>query len=463
MGELFKALRGTNDLLPPETQKWVFMEEAIRQKAESFGFQEIRTPIFEHTELFSRGIGEGTDITAKEMYTFTDKGGRSITLRPELTAPAVRAYLEHFPMPAARIEEIEGKKRKILLGTPPLVKWYYLGPAFRYERPQSGRYRQFHQFGVEVIGSQNPDIDLEVILLALEIFKTLNLQNLEIKLNSIGCSKCRPSYREALKKHFYPYLEQLCEDCRTHRYEKNPLRILDCKSQKCAPFLHEAPIPADYLCEECQNHFKKLQKNLTNLQVVYSLDPRLVRGLDYYTKTVFEVISSSLGAQNSICGGGRYDDLGEILGGPSVPAVGFAAGMERLILLLKDNFADSGKTSLVYAVTLGEKAEEFMLPLVFNLRKEAGDRKIKLKIERDYQNRNLGTQLKEANRLGAEFALILGENELAENKLILRNLAARQQEDLFFKQSENPKGIVEDLSNRILEKINYGKQPLYSH
>ena len=446
MGELFKAPRGTNDLLPPETQKWAFVEEAIRQKAESFGFQEIRTPIFEHTELFSRGIGEGTDITIKEMYTFTDKGGRSITLRPELTAPAVRAYLENYPMPGTRI-----------------VKWFYFGPAFRYERPQSGRYRQFHQFGIEAIGSKNPDVDLEVILLALEIFKSLNLQNLEIKLNSIGCSKCRPSYREALKKYFSPYLEQLCEDCKTHRYEKNPLRILDCKSQKCAPFLHEAPIPADYLCEECQTHFEKLKKRLRDLQISYSLDPRLVRGLDYYTKTVFEVISSVLGAQNSVCGGGRYDDLGEILGGPPVPAVGFAAGMERLILLLKDNLTGGEKTPLVYVVTLGEKAEELMVPLIFNLRKEAGGRKMKLQIERDYQNRNLSQQLREANKLGAEFALILGENELAENKLILRNLAARQQEDLFFKDSENPRGILEDLSSRILEKINYGKQPLYSH
>jgi histidyl-tRNA synthetase len=449
MGEQFIGPRGTNDLFPPETQKWVFVEEIIRRKAESFGFQEIRTPIFEHTELFSRGIGEGTDIAAKEMYTFIDKGGRSITLRPELTAPAVRAYLQNFPMPGTRIQD----GRKILQGSPPFVKWCYFGPAFRYERPQSGRYRQFHQFGVEAIGSKHPDLDIEVIQFALQVFKSFFLENLEVKLNSIGCSSCRPSYREVLRKHFYDHLEQLCEDCKTHRYEKNPLRILDCKSQKCAPFILGSPIPIDYLCEECKTHFNAVQHRLKELQVPYSLDPRLVRGLDYYTKTVFEVISGSLGAQNSVCGGGRYDDLIETLGGPSVPAVGFAAGMERLMLLIQDNLPGFKKAPLLYAVPLGEKAEDFMVPLIFRLREEAEMKKIRLHIERDYQGKNLSAQLKEASRLRADFAVILGENELNEKKLILKNLNTRKQEDLPLNSIENSQENLKNISNQILEKI----------
>ncbi len=448
---LLKKINGTNDFLPPLTTKYNILKKIIIEKVESFGFSEIQTPIIELAELFYHAIGNGTDINEKEMYCFLDRNGKNICLRPELTASAVRAYLENFYFNIGKKIE-NGEEKRFLLGNPPLVKWYYLGSAFRCERPQKGRYRQFNQFGVEVIGRQNSDIDFEIIFLALEIFKVLKLNNLKIKLNSIGCSICSPKYKENLKKYITKYLNDLCDECRNQRYEKNLLRILDCKSNKCSYYLNNMPIFLDYLCNECTNHFENVIKNLNNFNINYSLDSRLVRGLDYYTKTVFEISSDLLGAQNSICGGGRYDNLSEVIGGPSVPAAGFAIGMERLMMLCA-NSLDIKKDNILYTVILGEKAKHFMIPLIFNLQKEACNRKIKLKIERDYQSQSLTNQLREANKVGANFALILGENELNERKIILRNLSISSQEDIFFDIGENKEEILNKLSEDILKKI----------
>lgn len=425
MGEILRAPRGTNDILPPQTLQWSSVEGIMRSFAERYGYLEIRTPIFEHTELFARGVGEGTDIVSKEMYTFLDKGERSLTLRPEMTASAVRAYLEHS------------------FTRQPLVKWYYIGPGFRYERPQSGRFRQFYQFGVEAIGSLNPSLDAETIGLAFELFADLGLKNLEVKLNSIGCNVCRPEYRKLLQRYFLPYREQLCRDCQTYRLEKNPLRLLDCKIPSCRPFIEKAPMPNKHLCEECQTHFQKVQDRLKSAGIPFSLDPYLVRGLEYYTKTVFEVISSSLGSQNSLCGGGRYDNLVEALGGPSRPAVGFAAGINRIVMLLSNEGADAPRMKVdLFIAPLGDQAEAYLFPIVIRLRRRG------LSVYWNFQEKSLAAQLKEADQLQAPWALILGENELAENKGILRNMKTRTQDIV-------PLGLLEERIIRLLrhEKV----------
>jgi len=404
MAEILKAPRGTADILPPQTSKWVYVEEAMRRFASRFGYEEVRTPIFENSELFMRSIGEATDIVTKEMYTFTDKGGRSNTLRPEMTASVIRAFLEHQ------------------LASQSLLKWFYIGPGFRYERPQSGRFRQFHQLGVEAIGSENPALDAEVISLALELFRALGLKNLEVKVNSIGCEQCRPAYREKLRDYFRAHLTELCEDCRTHRFEKNPLRILDCKVESCRQILSKAPTAVDHLCAKCAEHFRKLKHWLDQLGLVYTLDPFLVRGLEYYTRTVFEVISKELGAQNTLCGGGRYDNLVELLGGPPTPAVGFAAGIERIILVMENLHVEFPEHKVdLYVVALGERAEEYLLPVMTRLRRFG------LHVRGDYNLRGIGAQLKEADRFGARWSLLMGENEMSKKMAALRNMQTREQ------------------------------------
>ncbi|MGI6037166.1 MAG: histidine--tRNA ligase [Limnochordia bacterium] len=401
----FSAPRGTRDLLPEETQKWQYMEEVIRRVCGQFAYQEIRTPIFEHTELFERGIGEATDIVEKEMYTFSDRGGRSLTLRPEGTAPVVRAYLENK-----------------LYGTAGPARLYYYGPMFRYERPQAGRYRQFHQLGIEAIGSQSPMVDAECIDLATSIFREMGLVDLHIQLNSIGCPQCRPNYREKLKELTKPHLEGLCSSCQS-RWERNPMRILDCKEEGCQERLAGLPGMDEYLCSECADHLAELQSYLQALEIPYEMNPRLVRGFDYYTKTVFEVISSDIGAQAAIAGGGRYDGLVEECGGKPTPAVGFAAGLERILLALEA--AGKKLPTLdqvdVFVAFLGSGTGPVALEIAQGLRKQGR------RVEVEVQGRSLKAQLKRADRLGVQEVIIVGEGELERGEVTIRDMETGEQ------------------------------------
>jgi len=400
--------RGTNDLLPEELVKWHYVEGVLHQVAELYGYQEIRTPIFEHTELFQRGVGESTDIVEKEMYTFLDRGKRSLTLRPEATASTVRAFLEH----------------KLYAGSLP-VKLYYLGPMFRYDRPQAGRYRQFHQFGVEVFGAQEPSIDAEVIAMAMDIYQRLGLQNLVVELNSVGCPDCRQAHRRVLQEYLKEKLTDLCPTCQG-RFEKNPLRILDCKSEQCGEIVAEAPTIDQMLCDDCHSHFQLVQEYLQKLQVPYTLNPRLVRGLDYYTKTAFEIVAQGIGAQSSIGGGGRYDHLIEECGGSPLPGIGYAMGIERIILTLEEQgieFPHQTKTD-VFIAALGKTAQKKGIKIAQDLRK-AG-----LVVECDYLGRSLKAQLKAANRLQAQTTVILGEAELANGQVIVREMKEGLQEEV---------------------------------
>lgn len=400
--------RGTNDFLPGDTERWHYLENLLREICNEYGYREIRTPIFEHTELFQRGVGETTDIVEKEMYTFLDRGERSITLRPEGTASTVRAYLEHK-----------------LFANPQPVKLYYLGPMFRYERPQAGRYRQFHQFGIEVFGSSNPAVDAEVISLALEIYCRLGLKGLEVHLNSVGCPNCRPQHRERLQEFLQKELSGLCKDCQG-RYHKNPLRILDCKNPHCQEISSGAPTILQCLCSECREHFHDVQECLDLIGIKYVIDERLVRGLDYYTKTAFEIIVREIGAQSAICGGGRYDGLVESLGGQPTPGVGFALGMERIFPTLKTQDIDIPvKNAMdIFIVTLGSEAGKKGFQLLTGLRREG------IKAEKDYLNRSLKSQMKYADKFHVKYTIILGENELNKGVVLLRNMVTSKQEEI---------------------------------
>ena len=405
---LTNAPRGTKDILPDTVGDWLYVENKIRSLCQRFGYQEIRTPMFEHTELFQRGIGEGTDVVDKEMYTFQDRGDRSITLRPEKTASAVRAYLQNK-----------------LYGDNALTKLFYIGSMFRYDRPQAGRMREFHQFGVEAIGEINPAVDAEIILLAMKLLEGLGLKDLELYINSVGCPKCRSKYREMLQNFFRDKLEDLCEDCRS-RFERSPMRILDCKRDSDKPYMADAPRITDCLCDECSEHFNRLQKYLTKAGVRFSIDPRLVRGLDYYTKTAFEIKYPPLGAQSAVAGGGRYDGLIEEMGGNPTPAVGFATGLERVLLALeKQGLLPDKKNAVdVYVVALGERAQEEAFKLVMDLR-DAG-----LNAAVDYAGRSMKAQMKQANKLNARYAAIMGDDELADGVVVLRDMAGSEQEKL---------------------------------
>ena len=314
---LTTAPRGTKDILPRDVEAWRYLERTMREICAQYGYLEIRTPVFEHTELFLRGIGETTDVVEKEMYTFTDRGERSLTLRPENTASAVRSYVENK-----------------MYADPAPTKLFYIGPMFRYDRPQAGRYRQFHQFGVEALGVEGPNIDAEIILLAVQILQTLGLKDLKLKVNSVGCPKCRPLHREKLQEYFRPHLGEMCKDCQS-RFDRNPLRLLDCKNPHDQELAAGAPSLEECLCEECKTHFEGLKELLTAAGVDYVVDHNLVRGLDYYTKTAFEIQYAPLGAQSAVCGGGRYDGLIEEIGGPATPGIGFAMGMERVLLAIE--------------------------------------------------------------------------------------------------------------------------------
>ena len=403
---LTNAPRGTKDILPENVAGWNYVEQKIRDICARFGYEEIRTPMFEHTELFHRGIGEGTDVVDKEMYTFTDRGGRSITLRPENTASAVRAYLQNK-----------------LYGDSSLTKLFYIGSMFRYDRPQAGRMREFHQFGVEALGEANPAVDAEIILLAMEFLKSLGLKDLKLSLNSVGCPSCRPAYRQALQEYFRPHLDELCGDCKD-RFERSPLRILDCKADADKEFMTGAPKITDCLCDECREHFEQVQSLLTEAGVEFELDPRLVRGLDYYTKTAFEIKYAPLGAQSAVAGGGRYDGLIEEMGGNPTPAVGFATGLERVLLALEKQglLPDTKKQADAFVVALGEAAQKPAFRLLQQLR-GAG-----LTALMDYAGRSMKAQMKQAGKAGARFALILGEDEIKENVVMLKDMEKSQQQ-----------------------------------
>ncbi|MFC1767417.1 histidine--tRNA ligase [Candidatus Margulisiibacteriota bacterium] len=406
----YTSQRGTRDILPDQIKVWQFIETTARRVFESYNYAEIRTPLFESTELFTRSVGETTDIVTKEMYTFEDKGKRSITLRPEETAPVVRACIENN-----------------LFGQGELVKLYYIGPMFRYERPQAGRYRQFYQAGVEVFGSADPLVDVEMIELGVKFFKELGLKDLEVDINSVGCPDCRPKFQEALKKYFKDKAKSLCGDCQK-RLSANPLRILDCKDLKCQKSIESAPASVEYLCPACKADFEKVTGYLKQFKIAFKINKRLVRGLDYYVRTTFEIISKSLGAQNAVCGGGRYDNLVKELGGKQTPATGFAIGLDRLVLVLEEQKVKIPKDDRlnVYIVTMGEAAKTRGFEVLKSLREMC------VKADMSYQEKSLKSQMKAADKLGAEFVLIIGEDELKRDIFVIKNMDKQAQEEVKF-------------------------------
>ena len=405
---MIKAPRGTHDILPSESYRWHIVEEKIRNICREYGYKEIRTPMFENTELFERGVGDTTDVVQKEMYTFLDKGGRSVTLKPEGTAGIVRSFIENS-----------------IYANPQPTKLYYLYPCFRYEKPQAGRLREFHQFGVEVFGSPTASMDAEVISLAMSLLARLEVTGIELNINSIGCPVCRKEYNEKLKDYFRPYLDDLCETCR-ERFEKNPLRILDCKSPECKEICKNAPMLLEHICDDCSEHFESLKKYLEVMGIAYNIDATIVRGLDYYTKTVFEFVSGSIGSQSTVCGGGRYDGLIEELGGQPLPSLGFALGMERLLLLLDSKGIEIPRPEpcALYVAALGEAAEAKAFTLVKDLRDAS------LHAQYDIVGRGLKAQMKYANKIGALYSLVLGDNEINENKANLKNMNTGEQTEI---------------------------------
>ena len=401
--------KGTKDVLPQESYKWQYVEETAREIARLFNVKEIRTPVFEHTELFQRSVGETTDVVTKEMYTFKDKGDRSITLKPEGTAGTVRSFIEN------------GMSNGVLP-----AKMYYIIPAFRYERPQAGRLREFHQFGVELFGAKGAQTDAEAILMADTLLKKLGI-DVQLYINSIGCPACRAKYNQALKAFFAPHLDKLCYDCKT-RYEKNPLRLLDCKEEECKKINAAAPSIIDYLCEDCAAHFAQLKACLDSANVSYKIDPRIVRGLDYYTRTVFEFVSTSIGAQGTVCAGGRYDGLIESLGGNPTPAVGFAAGIERLLIVMQAAgaaFPDDAVPT-VYLAGMDAECRNKAFELATALRL-AG-----IRAEIDHMERSVKAQFKYADKIGAKYVAVIGGNELAEGKANVKNMATGESESVLF-------------------------------
>jgi histidyl-tRNA synthetase len=404
------APKGTYDILPKAAFNWRYLESLVHQIFHEYGYGELRTPIFEHTELFQRGIGATTDIVEKEMFTFTDRGDRNLTLRPEGTAAIVRAYLEHN-----------------LAGVGGVGKFYYYGPMFRCEAPQAGRFRQFTQFGCEALGSVDPRVDAEIIALAVNFYRRLGIADLDININTIGCPDCRPAYRERLIAHLQPKVAQLCPNCQ-RRLERNPLRLLDCKSKQCQQVTADVPLITETLCADCSVHFTKLCQLLEAVGIKYRLNPRLVRGFDYYTKTVFEVLAGDLGSQNALCGGGRYDGLVAECGGPPTPGIGFAAGMERLLMVLETRHL-LPQTSLqphLYLAPLGTVAQLEVFELCLRLR-ESG-----WVVESDWQGRSLKAQMKLADKLGAPLVGVIGDTELADRQILMRQMASSSQEKIGF-------------------------------
>ena len=400
-----KAIRGFNDVLPEEIGKWQFVEGTARTVFEGFGFSEIRIPILEQTRLFSRGIGEATDIVEKEMYTFQDRSGNSLTLRPEATASMARAYLEHQ-----------------MYSFDPVAKLYCMGPMFRYERPQKGRYRQFYQIDTEVFGVANPMVDAEVIIMLVEFLKRVGLENLELQINSLGCRECRPQYREELKRFFESKSFQLCEDCQ-RRLNSNPLRIFDCKVETCKEAIAGAPKVTDFICAECQKHFGEVKAYLAIAGLAFILKPEMVRGLDYYTRTAFEVVSYQLGSQNAVTGGGRYDNLFQEIGGPDIPGIGFAIGMERLISLLPKEKEVVRRPDL-FVAALGLEGQTEAYRLINQLHLNG------IWAELDYEGKSLKSQMRRADKLQARRVLILGDEEIKKSRAVLRDMEDKSQEEI---------------------------------
>ena len=410
--DIIRAVRGCKDILPGETGKWRYVENKAREIFASFGVLEIRTPLLERTELFQRGIGAATDIVEKEMYTFLDRGDEYLTLRPEATASVIRCYVEHS-----------------LYATDPVAKLYTIGPMFRRERPQKGRFRQFHQINVEFLGLDDPRADGEIILLLTHFLKSVGLTDLELELNSLGCPDCRPSFREAILKFLAGKEAGLCEDCR-RRLQTNPLRVLDCKVESCRELLNGAPQLSDFLCSPCENHLGKVRFILESFGLAYRINPRMVRGLDYYTRTAFEITTKSLGAQSAIAGGGRYDGLVAELGGPKIAGIGFAIGVERLLALLPLDDGTFKQSPRLFFVALGPEAGEAAFALGNRLRMQG------LGVEMDYTGKSLKSQMKKADKLGSSYALILGEKEMIEKTAELRDMANSTQETVSFDNLE---------------------------
>lgn len=400
MALVTKAIKGTQDIMPSEVYKNQFIEQTAIDIAGKFGFKEIRTPVFEHTELFQRGVGETSDVVQKEMYTFDDKGGRSITLRPEGTAGVARAFLEHGLFNEALPQKL-----------------CYVLNCYRYEKPQAGRWREFQQFGVEMLGTAAPAADAEVISLANEIFTFLGVENLQLELNSIGCPECRKNYHKALKEYFEARKENLCGTC-LERLEKNPMRLLDCKSPICKEISKDAPAILDYICDDCSAHFESVKKYLDAMNIEYVVNPRIVRGLDYYTRTVFEFVSNDIGAQGTVCGGGRYDGLIEELGGPHTPSLGFAMGTGRLLMLLAAQGIElpSPAGCEIYIAPMGEAASLEAMRIVSDMRASG------ICAQTDVAGRSLKAQMKYADKIGARYTMVLGDNEIEQGKANIKNM-----------------------------------------
>lgn len=425
MGVITKKIKGTEDVLPKDSYRWQFVEDVMRKESAAYGFKEIRTPVFEHTELFARGVGQTTDVVQKEMYTFDTKGGESVTLRPEGTAGAARAVLEHG-----------------LVNDSLPIKASYFVSCYRYEKPQAGRLREFHQFGLECYGTQSPVADAELICAAQSIFDRLGIKQLRLEINSIGCPTCRAEYHKALKEYFYGYKDELCETCNS-RLEKNPMRILDCKSPVCSKIAQGAPKITDYLCDECKEHFASVQKYLDAAGVEYTVNPTIVRGLDYYTKTVFEFVTDFIGAQGTVCGGGRYDGLIEELGGKHLPSLGFAMGIERLLMLMDKQGIEIPQPSTcdLYVAVMGESASLKSFEIIKAVR-SCG-----LIAETDIVGRGLRAQMKYADKIGAKFSMVLGDNEIEQGKAVIKNMSSGEQTEIVLDDTFADKFMVLQLAD----------------
>lgn len=425
MAEINRAIKGTNDILPDSSHNWQFVESKMLETAGLYGFKEIRVPVFEHTEVFLRSVGDTTDVVQKEMYTFDDKGGRSITLRPELTAGVIRSAIENG----------------ICNGALP-AKVCYIGGCYRYEKPQAGRLREFHQFGVECIGASSPNADAEIIALANQVLDSIGIKKISLEINSIGCPECRKEYHKALKEYFSANINELCGTC-NERLERNPMRILDCKSPVCSAIADKAPVVLDFLCDDCKEHFESVKAHLSAQGIKYTVNPHIVRGLDYYTRTVFEFVSGDIGAQSTVCGGGRYDGLISQMGGPQTPSLGFAMGIERLMLVLQAQKAElpEAPTTDLYIATLGEKAVLKASELCSLVRQEG------LKAETDICSRGLKAQMKYANKTGAKYTLVLGDTEIESGKAKLKDMAEGSETEIKIDE------IVEELGESIRRQI----------